>query len=695
MAFKKKSIISGIKIFLSIIFVLSILNYFLTNYFNKKIIDKENKVILIDKSLFLTEQIFNQFNSSENINFDKITSYLSDIKSSVSILTEGGKINGLIITNKISPVEKVFSQTFSDIKKRIKKNNEILKKYSDSDLLYFEKYKKEFVSNLSFIIHNLKNTENSYNKSIQSLSVRKNITDILTLLLILVSAILIYLKIKKELSENIENLQLNLKSLTNTSEISKFQNSEEFAPVLSGIESFNIKFKEISDFINNLLSDNYSVNFKTEEQKDPVQKSLTDLRDKLKENIEINDKRLEDERRRQWFAEGQAKFNDILREASSGIENLAETALINMVKFLNAAQGGFFIVNDNETVPFLELTSAFAYDRIKMLTKRIEFGDGLVGMCAVEKNTVVITDVPDDYMQIESGLGEATPTNILIFPLKTEDNILGVVEIASFYEFKKTEIEFIENIAEDIAKTLETTKITYKTAELLEETQKKSQELAMRDTEMSEKINELKDAQKETKRSESEINALISVIDKILFKIELTTAGKINSINNLFLNRLGYRLTEMRNKTFSEFIKDKNRQITEDVFSEISKNSFTHKEIIFTTKDNNEIKTNSLFSAVRNEKGEIIRILMLADNTSFREELQKKNELLKEELIAKVRIISEKEKEINSVFNKVKKNELITDDKILLLKQREDKILQSFETPTEKKYAEWLKDVKF
>ena len=108
-----------------------------------------------------------------------------------------------------------------------------------------------------------------------------------------------------------------------------------------------------------------------------------------------------------------------------------------------------------------------------------------------------------------------------------------------------------------------------------------------------------------------------------------------------------------------------------------------------------KIKTNSLFSAVRNEKGEIVRILMLADNTSFREELQKKNELLKEELNAKVRIISEKEKEINSVFNKVKKNELITDDKILLLKQREDKILQSFETPTEKKYAEWLKDVKF
>ncbi len=695
MAFKKKSIISGIKIFLSIIFVLSILNYFLTNYFNKKIIDKENKVILIDKSLFLTEQIFNQFNSSENVNFDKITSYLSDIKSSVSILTEGGKINGLIITNKISPVEKVFSQTFSDIKKRIKKNNEILKKHSDSDLLYFEKYKKEFVSNLSFIIHNLKTTENSYKKSIQSLSVRKNITDILTLLLILVSATLIYLKIKKELSENIENLQLNLKSLTNTSDISKFQNSEEFAPVISGIESFNIKFKEISDFINNLLSDNYSVNFKTKEQKDPVQKSLTDLRDKLKENIEINDKRLEDERRRQWFAEGQAKFNDILREASSGIENLAETALINMVKFLNAAQGGFFIVNDNETVPFLELTSAFAYDRIKMLTKRIELGDGLVGMCAVEKNTVVITDVPDDYMQIESGLGEATPTNILIFPLKTEDNILGVVEIASFYEFKKTEIEFIENIAEDIAKTLETTKITDKTSELLEETQKKSQELAMRDTEMSEKINELKDAQKETKRSESEINALISVIDKILFKIELTTAGKINSINNLFLNRLGYRLTEMRNKTFSEFIKDKNRQITEDIFNEISKNSFTHKEIIFTTKDNNEIKTNSLFSAVRNEKGEIIRILMLADNTSFREELQKKNELLKEELNAKIRIINEKEKEINSVFNKVKKNELITDDNILLLKQRENKILQSFETPAEKKYAEWLKDIKF
>ncbi|NPA67031.1 MAG: GAF domain-containing protein, partial [Chlorobi bacterium] len=463
---------------------------------------------------------------------------------------------------------------------------------------------------------------------------------------------------------------------------------KEFEPVLKDISVLDGKINEISNFVNNLLRDNYDIEFNNADKNDSIRKSLLNLRDKLKENIEINKKRLEEEKKRQWFAEGQAKFNDILREAGSGIKNLSETALINMVKFLNAAQGGFFIVNDNETKPFLELISAFAYDRIKMLTKRIEFGEGLVGMCALEKNTIVVTDVPEDYMQIESGLGEAAPDNILIIPLKTEDKLLGVIEIASFYDFKKEEIEFIENVAENIAATLEAVKISHKTSELLQETRKKSEELALRDSEMSEKISELRDAQKETKRSESEMTALVSVINRVLFKMELTASGKIISVNNLFLRHLGYSLADIKNKNFTEFIKNKDKKLTEDIYKKIAEYNFTEKEITFISKENTEIKTASFFSSVINEKGEISRILMLADNISYREDLQKKNNLLKEELQAKIKIITEKEKEINGMFNKIKENSF--DEKS---KQRQKEILKEYETPVDKKYTLWLKDL--
>jgi len=693
MASKKNSIISGIKIFLSIIFILSILNYVLTSYYNKKIIDTENKIILTDKLLNLLNQINDEINGETFSTENKISQF-TIVKTYLSLLTEGGKADELLLNNKITPINKNYRQSFSEIEKKLKKTIEILKKYSGSENSYIEKKRSVLNSNLLFIIQKIKITEKLFRKSVSSYIFKKNFTDIFTLLLILFSAIYIYFRIKNKLTDDINGLSLQVQNITKTENTVNFVSSDEFKPISAGISSVNLKFSEIADFINSLLSDNYDIDFLSSEKINSVQESLINLRDKLKENIELNNKRLEEERRRQWFSEGKAKFNDILREANFEIKNLAETSLINMVKFLNAAQGGFFILNEDESKPFLELISAFAYDRIKLLTKRIEIGDGLVGMCAAEKNTIVVTDVPEDYMQIESGLGESAPTNILIIPLKTEDNILGVIEIASFYEFKKNEIEFIENIAEDIAKTLETTKISEKTSELLQETQKKSEELALRDTEMSEKISELRDAQKETKRSVSEMNALTTVIDKVLFKAELTTAGKISSVNGLFLSRLGYRQTEMRNKGFVDFIKDKEKKILEDVYSEVSKNNYTQQEIIFITKENSELKTSSFFSAVRNEKGEIIRILMLADNSTYREELKQKNAILKEELNAKIHIISEKEKEISSIFKNVKKSGNIPDNEILKLKQREERILKKHETISEKKYADWLSDVK-
>ena len=692
MASKKKSIISGIKIFLSIIFILSVLNYLLTGYYNRKIIDRENKIILTDKMLFLLNQINDDVNN-QTFSPENDLTQINTVRMYFSLLSEGGKSEELLLNKKISPVDEKFSQIFSEIDKKIKKIRETLKKDLDSENNYFEKKITSLNSNSVFIIQKLRNVKKSFQKSISSYTRKKNITGILTLFFIVISAFLIFFRIKNRLTEDINGLNIQVQNLTKTNKYVNFKNSEEFEPIIKGINSANIRYAEISDFVSNLLSGNYEIDFASSEKINPVQKSLINLRDKLKDNIELNKKRQEEEQRRQWFAEGQAKFNDILREASSGIKNLAETSLINMVKFLNAAQGGFFLLNDSEASPFLELISAFAYDRIKLLTKRIELGDGLVGMCAVEKNTVVITDVPEDYMQIESGLGEAAPTNVLIIPLKTEDKIMGVIEIASFYEFKKNEIEFIENVAENIASTLDTTKISAKTTELLQETQKKSDELALRDSEMSEKINELRDAQKETKRSVSEMNALTTVIDKVLFKVELTTSGKISSVNSLLLGRLGYGQKEMRNKNIIDFIKNNDKKIIEDVYNEVSQNNFTQQDIIFINKENSELKTSSFFSAVRNEKGEIIRILMLADNSTYREELQKKNNLLKEELNVKIRLISEKEKEITDLFSK-KKSEIIIDDEVLKLKEREEKILKNYETSADKKYAEWLKDLK-
>ncbi|NJO68436.1 MAG: GAF domain-containing protein, partial [Bacteroidetes bacterium] len=93
------------------------------------------------------------------------------------------------------------------------------------------------------------------------------------------------------------------------------------------------------------------------------------------------------------------------------------------MKYLNANQGGVFsYIDDIPGDEHLELVSAIAFDRKKYINKRVEIGEGLVGTCAQERLTIFMTDIPEDYITITSGLGDAIPRSLLIVPLKTDEN---------------------------------------------------------------------------------------------------------------------------------------------------------------------------------------------------------------------------------------------------------------------------------
>jgi methyl-accepting chemotaxis protein len=287
-------------------------------------------------------------------------------------------------------------------------------------------------------------------------------------------------------------------------------------------------------------------------------------------------------------------------------------------------------------------------------------------------------------MDIESGLGDAPPTNILIVPLKNDNNVLGVIEIASFSEFNKNEVIFIETIAENIASTLETTKITDKTSKLLEESQKQSLELAMRDTEMSEKIEELKELQKQTSKSETEMTSLILAVDKVLYKLEISLSGKIYFANKLLTNKLNY---DSKGKKISEIVSNTN---IEEIIKKTEKNISVPCNLNFLTKDNKTIKTQSIFSPIKNERGRISKILILANDISKIYNLEKENTLLTSEIeqqqLHLLNFNEEKEQNI-SKYKTEKENTINKLEKHL---KKEKLILEKFETSIDKKYSKWL-----
>lgn len=265
-------------------------------------------------------------------------------------------------------------------------------------------------------------------------------------------------------------------------------------------ESLQSQIISATDFIGEIEKGNLEVRYHEEENivggesSDHLAHSLVNLRKQmLKVSLE--------EKQRSWVAETRSKFMDILRSSNNDLKGLSEDIIRHLVKFLSANQGGLFLINDeNENEYYIELIACYAYERKKYLTKRIDIGEGLVGQTILEKESIYMSEIPENYLEITSGLGKAMPRHLLIVPLKLEDQVFGAIEIASFNEIKDYEIDFTEQLGESIASTISNTKNNQRTRRLLEETQQQAEEMRAQEEEVRQNMEELSATQEEMQR---------------------------------------------------------------------------------------------------------------------------------------------------------------------------------------------------
>lgn len=235
-------------------------------------------------------------------------------------------------------------------------------------------------------------------------------------------------------------------------------------------------------------------------ENDQIGKALLDMRDNLKHNREEEKKRKEEEEKRNWTTHGIAKFGDILRQDSADMKTLGYNIMSNLIEYLKVNQGALFVLNDEDDVKQFELKTAIAYGRDKLIKQTINIGEGLVGRCAFEKKTIYLTDVPEDYINITSGLGTANPKSVLLVPCIINDEVYSVIELASFSPFQPHEIEFVEKLGESIASTISSVKISEKTNSLLSASQKQGEELAAQEEELRQNLEEMEATQEDLQR---------------------------------------------------------------------------------------------------------------------------------------------------------------------------------------------------
>jgi len=270
--------------------------------------------------------------------------------------------------------------------------------------------------------------------------------------------------------------------------------------LIDGLESYK-------GFAQNIGKGNLKANFEPLSQEDELGNSLLEMRDSL-QNVASK------EQKEKWLTEGFTQFADVLRKNNDNIQALCLDIITNLVKKLNANQGGIFLLQNDETTSqenaYLEMVACYAYDRQKIMKKQVRIGEGLLGQSFQEADTLNIREIPDNYIHITSGLGEANPSNILMVPLKTNETTLGVIELASFEIFDDLSVEFVEKLSESIAMTLFTVNNNLQTKILLKESRELTQQMREKEEEMRQNMEELETTQEEMNRSDKETKRVLS-----------------------------------------------------------------------------------------------------------------------------------------------------------------------------------------
>ncbi len=325
----------------------------------------------------------------------------------------------------------------------------------------------------------------------------------------------------------------------------------EFKNIQNILTKLIDKTKAQIKFTNELIAGNYDI--------EPLPKTsdkdlLTEALNKLAQHLRQTQQEQERLRRQQqietWKSLGLAKINEILRQYINDLENLAYETIKELTDYLDAQVGAFFYyVQNPDGEDYLELIGYYGYNRKIYEKKKLPLGDGLSGSVALEKKPI-ITKVPDDYVELATGLGKAKPNFIAVYPLIANDIIYGTIEIAKIDPFEQQHIEFLNDISVVIASSLASAKISTETQKLLEQSRNATLQMQQKQKELEKTIEQLEKLRQESENQRNKLQAIVNALNKIVYYIEFSLDTKVITINKLLLNTLGISYAEATAKNY-------------------------------------------------------------------------------------------------------------------------------------------------
>ncbi|MDX6410179.1 MAG: hypothetical protein QOE13_3250, partial [Gaiellaceae bacterium] len=201
--------------------------------------------------------------------------------------------------------------------------------------------------------------------------------------------------------------------------------------------------------------------------KDKLNEMIRNLRETTRQNIEQD-----------WLKTNLERFTRML-QGQRDLAAVSSMILSELAPLVSAQHGVFYSMTSpsNGSEPVLELQAGYGFEERRHLSTSFRVGEGLVGQCAKEKKRILLTDVPADYVRINSGLGASPPLNIIVLPVLFEGSVRAVVELASFSPFSVNHQAFLDQLPESIGLVLNTIEANTLTENLLERSQTLTEEL--------------------------------------------------------------------------------------------------------------------------------------------------------------------------------------------------------------------------
>ncbi len=396
-----------------------------------------------------------------------------------------------------------------------------------------------------------------------------------------------------------------------------FSAEGEIAEMADSVNKLIDGLNRTSIFAKQIGTGNLTAEFELLGESDVLGTSLIDMRTSLKiARDEVERRRTEDEKA-SWATEGTAKFAEMLREHTENMHDFAYNIINHLVEYVGVNQAGMFLINDrNPNDTYIELVASFAYNRRKFIEKRIEMGVGLVGRCILESQSIYLSEIPENYLVITSGLGDSNPRYLLLAPLQFNQVVYGVIEIASFKPLEQYQIDFVERVGEMTASAILSIKVNLRTSELLQETKKYSEELAMREEEMRQNMEEMQAQQEEVSRKQQEMTIYLSAINGAIATIEYDTEGYIVAANELFLATIGYTHDELLGKQQNIFLEPHYIKSFEyeDLWSDLRRGILRVGDYVHITKEGKKICLNTGYAPAFDANGHLVKIVQYSND---------------------------------------------------------------------------------